>query len=336
MSEIPTDDNIASLFNNIMENGGLDATVEMMAAGQIKQSAEPAVPPKPVYPASPIKRRRRSRAEIAEMQEAMVNTVARLKPMTLRQLFYALTVQGIIEKTEQAYAMVGHQLLKLRRAGVIAWADISDNTRWVRKPKTFSSIEHALHLTAETYRRSIFAQAPVRVEVWCEKDALAGIIMDVTQVYDVPLYVSRGFASDSYLHEAAESIAGDGRPCHIYEFGDHDPSGVAASAATKRKLFKYVGEGADVTFTRMAVTPEQIRVLNLPSRPTKREGNSHAISFEGDSVELDALPPDDLRWLVEDSIKRHIPDAMLHAVVIAEESEREVLRAFARTFGRDA
>lgn len=263
------------------------------------------------------------------MRAAMRATVDRQRPMTLRQLFYALTVQGIVDKTEQAYAMVGHQLLKMRREGVIPWADISDNTRWVRRPRTYFGIDHALRLTAETYRRSAFAQVEDRVEVWCEKDALAGIIMDVTAVYDVPLYVSRGFTSDSYLHEAAESIADDGRPCHIYEFGDHDPSGVAASQATMRKLFEYVGDGADVTFTRMAVTPAQIRILGLPSRPTKREGNSHAAGFEGDSVELDALPPDDLRYLVEAAIKRHIPDATLSALQAAEASEREALRAFA-------
>ena len=126
------------------------------------------------------------------MRRAMVNTVALQRPMTLRQLFYALTVQGIVDKTEQSYAMVGHQLLKLRREGVIPWADISDNTRWVRRPRTYHGVEHALRLTVETYRRSVFSQVEERVEVWCEKDALAGIIMDVTQVYDVPLYVSRG------------------------------------------------------------------------------------------------------------------------------------------------
>lgn len=293
----------------------------------------------PTYQASSIKRHRRTKVEVASMRRAMVNTVALQKPMTLRQLFYALTVQGIVDKTEQSYAMVGHQLLKLRREGVIPWADISDNTRWVRRPRTYHGVEHALRLTAETYRRSVFSQVDTRVEVWCEKDALAGIIMDVTQVYDVPLYVSRGFASDSYLHEAAENIAADGRPCVVYEYGDHDPSGVAASAATQRKLFTYIDEIAEahgydqnVTFTRMAVTPEQIRVLGLPSRPTKREGNSHAIGFEGDSVELDALPPDDLRYLVEAAIKRHIPDEMLLALQVAEASEREALRVFARTY----
>jgi hypothetical protein len=28
---------------------------------------------------------------------------------------------------------------------------------------------------------------PVYVEVWCEKDALAGVLLEETEVYDVPL-----------------------------------------------------------------------------------------------------------------------------------------------------
>jgi hypothetical protein len=35
--------------------------------------------------------------------------------------------------------------------------------------------------------------------VWTEKDALAGVLVEVTVEYDVPLMVSRGFASVSYL-----------------------------------------------------------------------------------------------------------------------------------------
>ena len=36
---------------------------------------------------------------------------------------------------------------------------------------------------------------PVYVEVWCEKDALAGVLMEETEVYDVPLMVAKGYSS---------------------------------------------------------------------------------------------------------------------------------------------
>jgi hypothetical protein len=56
----------------------------------------------------------------------------------------------------------------------------------------------------------------------------------------------------------------------------------------------------------VALTEQQIAEFNLPTRPTKREGNRHAYGFAGDSVELDALPPHVLRDMVRDVIERHI------------------------------
>jgi len=44
------------------------------------------------------------------------------------------------------------------------------------------------------------------LKIWLEKDALAGVIYPVTDLYDVPLMVARGYASLSFLHGAAEYI----------------------------------------------------------------------------------------------------------------------------------
>ena len=283
--------------------------------------------------ASRLKRSRRTKQEIHQLHKAMVAIIGEQQPMTLRQLFYALVVRGLIEKTENEYEAVGIQLLRLRRQGIVPWAAIANNTRWVRRTRTYRNLQHALEATAEFYRRDLWTDADTRVEFWCEKDALAGVLSDITNVYDVPLYVSRGFASDSYLYQAAESIIADGRPCFVYEFGDHDPSGVIASAATQRKLAEFVDDRVEIQFERAAVTEAQIRHLNLPTRPTKRAGNSHAKGFIGDSVELDAIPSSELRGIARDLIERFIDRERLQALEAAEASEREILRAFAAKHG---
>jgi hypothetical protein len=79
---------------------------------------------------------------------------------------------------------------------------------------------------------------------------------------------------------------------------------------------------------RSALTEEQIEKFYLPTRPTKRSGNSHAKNFEGDSVELDALPPGDLRAMVREVIEQHVSPAVTEALRVAEESERDLLRAW--------
>src|SRR5690606_1272305 len=153
--------------------------------------------------------------------------------------------------------------------------------------------------------------ADERDEVWCEKDAIAGVIIDITDELDVPFYVARGLASETYAHVAAESIVADGRPLFIYAFGDHAPSVGAARAVLQRKLTEFVGDRAHVSYVRAAVQPWQIEDMHLPTRPTKRDGNRHALGFEGDSVELDAIPPDMLRAMVREVIERHVDHRQL-------------------------
>ena len=51
----------------------------------------------------------------------------------------------------------------------------------------------------------------MQVEIWCEKDALAGVMWDPASAYDVPLMVSRGMPSITFLHGTALEIAGAAR-----------------------------------------------------------------------------------------------------------------------------
>jgi hypothetical protein len=39
-------------------------------------------------------------------------------------------------------------------------------------------------------------------EIWLKKAALSGVLYDVTEVYDFPLMVTRGYPSLTYLYEA--------------------------------------------------------------------------------------------------------------------------------------
>jgi hypothetical protein len=38
--------------------------------------------------------------------------------------------------------------------------------------------------------------------------------------------VTRGYSSLTFAYSAARTIRRGGKPCHLYYFGDHDPSGV--------------------------------------------------------------------------------------------------------------
>jgi hypothetical protein len=111
----------------------------------------------------------------------LITYAAQHGPATVRQLYYQAEVRGLpgIDKTEGGYDKVQRQVQALRRAGRLPYTDIADLTRWMRKPTTYDGIEAALQDTARFYRKALWIGADTYIEVWCEKDALAGVIFPV-------------------------------------------------------------------------------------------------------------------------------------------------------------
>ena len=219
----------------------------------------------------------------------------------------------------------------MREAGTVPFHWIADNTRLMRKPSSFTGVEACLELVAHSYRRNLWASMPAYVEVWCEKDALAGVLLEETKVYDVPLMIARGYSSLSFVHCAAMAIQATGKPAWIYHFGDLDPSGRDAARDIETKLRRYA-PGAEIHFECPAVTRQQAEEWSLPSRPTKTT-DTRSKKFEGDSVELDAIPAHKLRELVRGCIERHVDQHQLEILKVAEESERGFLKMVAGTYG---
>jgi hypothetical protein len=242
-------------------------------------------------------------------------------PVTVRQVFYGLESAGLVEKSEAGYRRVQRVLLMLRRQGAMPYDFVADNTRWMRKPTTWQGLDAYLEEGARGYRRALWAQQPAYVEIWCEKDALAGIIAEVTRPWDVPLMVSRGFASESYLYEASEALKAQRKPCFVYYLGDYDKKGVEISQTIERRLRKM---GATFRFERVAIQPEQIQEWRLPTRPPNATDARHG--WKGRCVDLDALPANLLRELVEACILRHLDRDAHNATLRAEELERQTLK----------
>jgi hypothetical protein len=201
---------------------------------------------------------------------------------------------------------------------------IADNTRWMRKPHTFTSVDELLHHTALTYRRSVWNDQNCYVEVWLEKEALAGVLVEETAAWDVPLMVTRGYSSLSFLYSAAQHILAEGKPTYLYYFGDHDPSGLDIPRNVQSRLEELTDHQAEIHFERVAVTPEQIGSMHLPTRPTKTS-DSRSKEFEGGSVEVDAIPPDTLRDLARVCITKHVDSDIHDQLRITEQSERDAL-----------
>lgn len=234
------------------------------------------------YGTSPIKRSRRSRSEIEALDVALIDIVAHYSPATVRQVFYQAVNQSLVPKSEtKGYRVVQRRLVSLRESGKISYGDIEDGTRYVHGHRRYDDLDEFTSYAAGLYRKDYWATSDVNVEVWLEKDALKGVLIP-TVVNDcgLGLHVTRGFASITYLQEAAEDR-------------------------------------------------EQIERWSLPTRPTKST-DTRASRFRRlhgtDSVELDAIPPDQLRQLVKNAIDSHMEPWRLEQFQMVEREERETLR----------
>ena len=289
------------------------------------------------YRPRPTKRPRRTKDEIMNIKFAIYDLLEAEHPMTVRQVFYRLVSAGVVDKTEAQYKSTVCRLLTemrlqhsedpidalLNPVPTIPYGWIADNTRWMRKPVTFSGTDDALRRTAELYRRNLWDDADAYVEVWLEKEALAGVLIPETVEYDVPLMVTRGYPSLSFVAEAAEVIGNKDKPAFLYYFGDRDPSGVDIPRHIEERLAE-LAPWAEIHFEKIAVTTEQIETLGLPTRPTKKS-DTRSKTFVGESVEVDAIPPSTLREMVRDCIEHHVDHQRLAVLQEVERSERELL-----------
>ncbi len=261
-----------------------------------------------------------------QIRDAIVTLFEAEAPMTGRQVFYRLVGLGCIAKREPEYKHTVIRLLgEMRLDGTLSFDDIADNTRWMRKPQTHGSVAAMLSETARVYRRALWDNQDAYVEVWLEKDALAGVVYEVTDPWDAPLMVTRGYSSLSFLKSAAEAIEAIAKPTFIYYLGDHDPSGLDIPRSVEARLREFAPD-CDITFTRIAVTPDQIIAWHLPTRPTKQT-DSRSKGFLGGSVEVDAIPSDQLRHLVEEAITSHLDeDAVVRTRAIEAEERTSLLQ----------
>lgn len=292
----------------------------------------------PLYTASLLNHdndNKRHRGTIEEMEiraRFLIDYASKHSPVTVRQLFYAATVAGLpgIQKDDNGYNAVQQQVLKLRRTGRMPYAHIADLTRFMRKPRTHGGIAEAMEETAMLYRRALWRDLPWHVEVWVEKDALAGSLIPVTSKFDVPLMVCRGFTSETFAHEAVVQWASIGKDVHVYHLGDFDRSGQDAAGDLQKKLAGFAAErGLRVFFERLGVTLEQIQEMNLPTREPKRKTAADQRWPYDFACELDAIPPDELRSMLWRRLEDYIPEEQMNVLKVAEDSERGLLYAFA-------
>jgi hypothetical protein len=303
---------------------------------------------------------------VAHAQEICEEYATAGYDLTLRQLYYQFVARDIIRNNQKEYNRLGTIINKARLSGLLDWDYIVDRTRNLMALPHWTKPSSIIDSAARGYRLDKWSTQLCRVEVWVEKEALAGVVSRVADRNDCAWFSCRGYVSQSEMWGAAQRFSrylASGQNVIILHLGDHDPSGIDMTRDIEERLNNFVTidkvndgyerwssleetddsqdfdafkdwmRGKDlgrVEIRRIALNRDQIDEYNPPPNPAKMTDSrfqSYADEHGEESWELDALPPDVLDALIEEHIRDLMDEEKFRDVEDDEEEQRRILTA---------
>ena len=96
--------------------------------------------------------------QIAKVNEIVDAYKAQDYDLTLRQVYYQLVAQNVIENTERSYKRLGDLINNGRLAGLIDWEAIEDRTRYLRQFPHWDSPQDRIRSAAQNYRIDLWQE----------------------------------------------------------------------------------------------------------------------------------------------------------------------------------
>lgn len=110
------------------------------------------------------------------------------------------------KNTPKNYQRLIGMLVDARYAGLISWDAIEDRGRDPSVPSEWDSVDDIVDAAVEQFRLPRWKDQPRHVELWVEKDALAGVLGPIARRWHVPLAVNKGYSSASAMKAAADRM----------------------------------------------------------------------------------------------------------------------------------
>jgi hypothetical protein len=281
--------------------------------------------------------------------------------LTLRQLYYQFVARDLLPNTQASYNRLGEIVNRARLAGYLDWDYLVDRTRNIRSVAHWDEPSDIIEAVSNQFRLDKWNSQPSRVEVWVEKEALAGVVQRAADRNDVAWFSCRGYVSQSEMWSAAQRLREyikAGQNVVILHLGDHDPSGIDMTRDIRERLTNFIvrdwlnehkdffpGESVKVRaildhmadrcggrgpfeVNRIALNYDQVEQYGPPPNPAKLTDSRVAkyLDLYGDqSWELDALDPATLDALIEEHLNEIIDPDSWEVRADEEATHRELL-----------
>jgi hypothetical protein len=286
---------------------------------------------------------------INSANEIIAAYIARGFRLTLRQLYYQFVSRDLFPadwadprtgsvNNQRSYKRLGDLVNNGRLCGRIDWDAIEDRTRNLESLSVWGSPAAIVRACSSQFRRDLWDTQAYRVEVWIEKDALAGVFEGVCEELRVPYLSCRGYTSQSEMWRAAQRLVEyeeAGKEVVILHFGDLDPSGVDMSRDIEKRLGEFGVK--DLDFKRLALNQDQIERYNPPPNPVKMtdsRSDRYTARFGDESWELDALEPEVLATLVRTNVAGYRDDSEWETALEQENEDKRLLGQVAEKWNR--
>ena len=237
--------------------------------------------------------------------------------------------RDLLANTVQNYKRLGGIISDARLAGLIDWDSIEDRTRELKNTSYWNSPAAILSACAQQYRADKWADQEYRVELWIEKEALAGVFERIAKELGIPYFCCRGYTSQSEMWEAAQRLRRhdrNGQKPVILHFGDHDPSGIDMTRDIRERLALFRCDTLELD--RLALNMDQVEQYTPPPNPAKETDSRFAAYIErfgSESWELDALEPQVLAELARARVMEIVDKTKWEAAVKKEADELRIL-----------
>ena len=290
----------------------------------------------------------------------MIEIIAELDmTMTARQLYYQFIGRDLFpekwvddvynakkglppgtKNTIKNYKKFAALLTDARYAGLVGWDAIEDRVRRPTIWRDYPNLRDAVDSLVRSYRLPRWRGQTRYVELWVEKEALAGQMEPIAADFHVTLMANKGYSSASAMYECAQRIMRESNQAEsdyydndkeerdptIFYVGDHDPSGEDMVRDLESRLVEFGVER--LTFVKLALTMTQVKKHNLPPNPAKSTDSRYETYVEehGDkSWEVEALPPKILAKTVRDALEKSVDRKLMDAVIKEENEHKDAL-----------
>lgn len=124
----------------------------------------------------------------AEQVKEVIGEYRDYLPLTVRQILYRMEGKGYCSK--KYYSNLIKLISRMRVHGWIPWDTIDDRVRYLTEKEGFEGgpkyfIECHRDWILSGYKKDLLENQSTYIEIWCEKDALTGVLSRVADKYSI-------------------------------------------------------------------------------------------------------------------------------------------------------